>query len=366
MIKYFLACLTIPENDQWVNLSPYEKQRIIPEDLGQTVLGRDMLAQDYLLKQLTASLIYPEKNLGKNFWDKVYAKANQMYGTTQISINTFNKVWILPDTAKVYEHKDTVFVVKSHLKVMLEEDYLALQKHSDIASPSSGVKRPNTLDIAESSSSTGEAKQSPSTVIPAKGRHARHSQLFAGIQNRINSEYGSPIKTFRDDTKTTNALGSQIVREVILPAIEQEVNQGQNFAQLRQIYNSMILAVWFKKNLKQALLNQVYTDKAKIRGLEYKAKIRGLEYKPSVILQKNTVILSETKDLNRINSLRDSSATPQKVRMRKGTCLQRAFILGVWRRTCRMIWIRWALLAFPMGLAGLEQTGCFWLKTLIN
>ena len=129
LIKYFLACLTIPENNQWVNLSPYEKQRIIPEDLGQTVLGQDMLAQDYLLKQLTASLIYPEKNLGKNFWDTVYAKAGQMYGTTQIPVNTFNKVWILPDTAKVYEHNNTVFVVKSHLKVMLDEDYLALKKH---------------------------------------------------------------------------------------------------------------------------------------------------------------------------------------------------------------------------------------------
>ena len=126
LIKYFLACLTIPENNQWVNLSPYEKDRIIPEDLGQTVLGQDMLAQDYILKQLTASLIYPEKNLGKDFWDKVYAKASQMYGTTQIPVNTFNKVWILPDTAKVYEHKNTVFVVKSHLKVMLDEDYLAL------------------------------------------------------------------------------------------------------------------------------------------------------------------------------------------------------------------------------------------------
>src|ERR1039458_83647 len=132
LIKYFLACLTIPENNQWVNLSPYEKQRIIPEDLGQTVLGQDMLAQDYLLKQLTASLIYPEKNLGKNFWDKIYAKANQMYGTTQIPVNTFNKVWIMPDTTKIYEHNNTVFVVKSHLKVMLDEDYLALSKHADV------------------------------------------------------------------------------------------------------------------------------------------------------------------------------------------------------------------------------------------
>ena len=46
-----------------------------PDNLGQTEMGRDMLAQDYILKQLTASLIYPEKHLGKTFWDEVYAKA---------------------------------------------------------------------------------------------------------------------------------------------------------------------------------------------------------------------------------------------------------------------------------------------------
>ena len=75
LVKYFLAGLTIPEGDLWVNLSPYEKNRMVPEALGQTDLGRDLLAQDYILKQLTASLIYPEKDLGKEFWSRVYAKA---------------------------------------------------------------------------------------------------------------------------------------------------------------------------------------------------------------------------------------------------------------------------------------------------
>jgi hypothetical protein len=34
LIKYFLASLTIPENNLWVNLSPYEKDRIIPNSFG--------------------------------------------------------------------------------------------------------------------------------------------------------------------------------------------------------------------------------------------------------------------------------------------------------------------------------------------
>src|SRR5271167_2615640 len=130
LIKYFLASLAIPDKDVWVNLSPYEKNKMIPESLGQTDMGRDLLEQDYILKQITASLIYPEKNLGKKFWDRVYSKAQEVYGTTQIPVNTFNKVWIMADRAEVFEHNQTAFVVDSHLKVMLEEDYLALQKHT--------------------------------------------------------------------------------------------------------------------------------------------------------------------------------------------------------------------------------------------
>src|SRR5208283_1504959 len=49
LVKYFLAGLTIPEGELWVNLSPYEKDRMVPEALGQTGLGRDLLAQDYVL-----------------------------------------------------------------------------------------------------------------------------------------------------------------------------------------------------------------------------------------------------------------------------------------------------------------------------
>jgi len=211
LIKYFLASLSIPDKDRWVNLSPYEKDRMVPEALGQTDMGRDLLAQDYILKQMTASLIYPEKKLGQTFWNKVYAKSQEMYGTTQIPVNTFNKVWIMADKAEVFEHNQTAFVTGCHLKVMLEEDYLALQKHSAI----------------------------PNAVIPAK----------AGIHN------------------TTHSVASFIVKQIILPQLEGEVNTGKNFANLRQIFNSVILSTWYEKNLKEALLNQVYANKSRVKGI---------------------------------------------------------------------------------------------------
>ena len=89
LIKYFLASLTVPEEDLWVNLSPHEQDRIIPEQFSQTEMGRDLLSQDYLLKQITASLIYPEDDLGAQFWDAIYQKTYELYGTTDIPVNTF-------------------------------------------------------------------------------------------------------------------------------------------------------------------------------------------------------------------------------------------------------------------------------------
>ena len=125
LIKYFLASLTVPEEDLWVNLSPNEPDRIIPHKFGETEMGRDLLAQDYILKQLTASLMYPEDELGEEFWDRVHEEAYKKYGTSNISMDTFNKVWIVPEKAVVYENAETntAFVVESKLKVMMEEDY---------------------------------------------------------------------------------------------------------------------------------------------------------------------------------------------------------------------------------------------------
>jgi len=217
LIKYFLAALTVPDNDFWVNLSPYEEDRIIPEKFGTTEMGRDLLAQDYLLKQLTASLIYPEESLGQQFWGKVFKRADEIYGTTNIPINTFNKVWIIPERAVVYETKDTAFVVESHLKVMLEEDYLAINKNL------------NQKDIGTD-------------------------------------------RLAEKDVKQLSNVSSQIVKEIILPAIEQEINEGKNFSQLRQVYHSLVLAVWFKKRLKESLLAKVYVGKNKVKGVDVEDK----------------------------------------------------------------------------------------------
>ncbi len=210
LIKYFLASLTTPEADLWVNLSPYEKNRVVPESFGQTEMGRDLLAQDYMLKQITASLMYPEEEIGRKFWKRIYEESAKRYGTTNIPVNTFNKVWIVPEKAVVYENAKagTAYVVESRLKVMLEEDYVASKKVSDTF-----------------------------------------------------------LKGQSDKKVSDTFLHSQIIREVVIPELTKEINEGANFAQLRQVYSSLILATWYKKKIKDSILSKVYADQSKVQGI---------------------------------------------------------------------------------------------------
>lgn len=205
LIKYFLASLTVPEKDLWVNLSPYEKDRIIPEQFGQTEMGRELLAQDYLLKQLTASLMHPDEESGAKFWETIRQKTG-----VDVPVNTFNKVWIVPEHAEVFEGDGAAFVTESRLRVMLEEDYLAMQ----------------------------ESVQSSEFRVQSK-----------------NTEH-----------RTQNA---EILQEIIIPEIEHEVNHGEHFAPLRQIYYSLILASWYKRKLKNSVLSQVYADQNKTEGVTH-------------------------------------------------------------------------------------------------
>ena len=67
-----------------------------------------------------------------------------------------------------------------------------------------------------------------------------------------------------------SGVSSQVVREVLLPEIEREVNEGKIFANLRQVYHSVILASWYKQALKTSLLGKVYVDQNKTEGINIK------------------------------------------------------------------------------------------------
>lgn len=208
LIEYFLAAVTIPEKDLWVNLSPFEGDRVTSEKLGFTNLGKDLLGKDYILKQLLSSVTYPESELGKKYWSKVYEEVRKTAGTTDIPIDTFNKVWIVPDNARIHENGNIAIITDAQLKVMHEEDYLAMIKNQD------------------------------------------NKDNISGEINKINSK---------------------VIKEIILPEIERDVNYGKNFAKLRQMYNSYIMALWFKEKLRDSVF-KYYIEQGKIEGIDLEDK----------------------------------------------------------------------------------------------
>lgn len=184
LIRLFLSALTIPEEKLWVNLSPYEGDRIVDEKVASTEIGEILLAQDYLLKQLSSSLTNPNTDLGKKYWKRV-------------NDDSFNKLWISPNKISIYDSNNTVFIDDLELNVQTEEDYQAFKINK----------------------------------ITAQG-------------------------------SSTNA-----VRDLIVPEIKKDVNSGRNFAPLRQLINSVVLAQWFKHKFADSLYS-FYFNTEKLSGLD--------------------------------------------------------------------------------------------------
>jgi len=111
-IDLFLSALTTPTKDFWVNLSPTEEERVIPQSLQDTALGSVFLKQDYLLKQLSSSLTDPATETGKAYWATLGSETPAQA-----------KVWIAPKKADFSDDGTRVLVHDAEFKVMTEAEY---------------------------------------------------------------------------------------------------------------------------------------------------------------------------------------------------------------------------------------------------
>ncbi|MEW6101708.1 MAG: hypothetical protein AB1481_05380 [Candidatus Omnitrophota bacterium] len=208
LLKYFFIGLSLPNDSFWVNLRPDSPENIIDPYVEQTDIGRIMLETDLQLKKDTSRYTSPEAPEGKEYWNKLYKKAEELYGTQQVTIPTLTRPWIVPGEIIIRETTDSAYIYKATLKVMLEEDYLR-------------------------DGSQSEAKVSP--------------------ENR-------PYAFTDPRAKALNEYSAQLIREIIIPKLTKEINNSQRYASLRQVYYSLILASWFKarfqKGLSPSMLSQ--------------------------------------------------------------------------------------------------------------
>ncbi|MBU1869247.1 MAG: hypothetical protein KJ818_02135, partial [Candidatus Omnitrophica bacterium] len=204
LLKYFFIGLSLPNDAFWVNLRPDSPDNIIDDSLAQTDIGRILLEADVELKKDTARATSPDTSEGKEYWDKLYAKAGELYGSSNITIPTLTRPWIVPDEIIIRETTDSAYVYKATLKVMLEADYL---------------------------------RDSPS-----------------GLTTNNSLALGQSLYEFNDPRlKQLNEYSSQLIRELIIPKLTQTINTSKKYASLRQVYYSLILAQWFKARHSQGL-----------------------------------------------------------------------------------------------------------------
>lgn len=183
LLNYFLVGVSLPNDTFWVNLRPDAEGQIIDDRLARTDVGRIMLEADLQLKKDTARFTSPENPEGKRYWDKLYKKAGEIFGSENIAIPTLTRPWIVPGEIIISETTDSAYIYKATLKVMLEQDYLK----------------------------------------------------------------DSVVYNFKDHKqKELNEYSSQLIREIIIPKLTKEINSSKRYAALRQVYYSLIMAQWFK------------------------------------------------------------------------------------------------------------------------
>ncbi|MCX7661989.1 MAG: hypothetical protein N2Z79_04835, partial [Candidatus Omnitrophica bacterium] len=183
LLKYFFIGVSLPNESFWVNLRPDSPENIIDPYLAQTDVGKILLEADLQLKKDTAQATSPQTPEGKKYWDLLYKKAEELFGTENVVIPTLARPWIVPDQIIIRETEKDAYIYKATLKVMLEQDYLK----------------------------------------------------------------DSAIYNFKDPRlKVLNEYASELMRELIIPKLNKLINTSKKYASLRQVYYSLILAQWFK------------------------------------------------------------------------------------------------------------------------
>jgi hypothetical protein len=178
--------LALPNRSFWVNLNPNEPDRIIDPELGKTDAGRIMLEADLQMKRDLGRLTHPQNSpLGKEFW------------------------------TRVYDHIIPGLVSSGRESVRIEV--------------------PVTFRV---------------WIVPGRiviCTTARSIRVVeAGLNVMLESDYlgGAPSTAQRSENQT---FAEGLLKSLVLPALVQEVNHAPQYAALRQVFFSRVVAEWYKQ-----------------------------------------------------------------------------------------------------------------------
>jgi len=232
-LQWFLIGLSLPDDRFWVNLNPWEADRIIDEDLGRTDLGRIMLEADFQMKKDFCKYQNPcESDAGERYWNMLEGKREElvrkcmnMYpgeieNVQNVLFAASTRHWIVPDKITGYGDGDEFYIDDATLSIFSEPVF----EHS-------------TFEIVNQLGTISEG-------------------CSASLSDAT-EEYGKYVK--------------ELEEEMILPLVVEEVNTNSSYSNLRQVYCSLALAQWYKSRYRHGgHLFSDFIDSENLENLESK------------------------------------------------------------------------------------------------
>lgn len=231
-LEYFFIGLTLSNQKFWVNLNPWEPDRIVDDDVGRTDVGRIMLEADLQMKKDFCKYENPcSSRVGDEYWQLLDKKQEELVtgcmrqypGEIEKDMNVLfpaaTRYWIVPDEITAYGNENEVYIVNSTLTIKTEPVY----EHSVYEIVNQGT-----------------------------------SKVSDGCRRCLDDalvEYGR--------------YATELEEEMIYPLVAQEVNNNENYSELRQVYSSLALAQWYKSHGQYAsTIFSDFIDWGELEGLE--------------------------------------------------------------------------------------------------
>jgi tetratricopeptide (TPR) repeat protein len=211
-LNAFITGLSVPNNKFWVNLGPDEPDRIIDDQLRESEVGRIMLEADLQMKRDFAKytcahetdnasmdrLLAEKKNsLVQQCMDKFPGEIKDL---TNVHFTHTIRYWIVPDKIYAYINGSEIFIINATLTInsVVEEPHFRL------------------------------SEQNP-----------------AMISDTCRDELNKSVEEYSEYDR-------EIEESAITPHVIKDINYGDKYESLREVYVALALAQWYKSNFAPA------------------------------------------------------------------------------------------------------------------
>lgn len=185
-LNAFLVGLAMPQEVFWVNLKPAEPNRIADEGLAKTGVARVLLEADFQMKKDGAHITDPRSSQTGKEYWRRLLKVAGSSGRRQ-ELRQETRFWIVPGRIILSGDDNEAHLREATLEVKLESEH-----------------------------------------FERRGSSGRHSEHRRGARE----------------------AAENLSKELVLPRLTELVNTAPQYAELREVYASLILARWYKERFR--------------------------------------------------------------------------------------------------------------------